>query len=64
MSKFEKKLKKKSPKIKQERRQLHLKKITNSLEPIKTTGDMLDVTEEMINMFIRFEIQRRYFTII
>ena len=56
MTKLEKKLKKKCSEVKSVTKVRHAKKVSRSTDIIATTHDNLDLTEDMINMFIRFEV--------
>ena len=64
MNKLEKNLKKKCAGVKQEKKTLHQEKVANAVKVVSTTREKLDLTEDLINMFIRFEVQRRYFNVI
>ena len=56
MNKLEKNLKKKCSGVKQEKKTLRQEKVANAVKVVSTTRDKLDLTEDLVNMFIRFEV--------
>ena len=64
MDLLEKNIKKKCTGVVHEKKQVQQKKLIIDLNEKHTTRDGLDLTEDMVNMFIRFEVQRRYLNII
>ena len=64
MAKLEKNIKKKFGDVEKEKKELGKKKTINEIVESTVTKDGLDVTEDMVNMFIRFEVQRRYLNMI
>ena len=64
MDLLERNIKKKCTGVSDEKKQVQRQKLAIDLNEKHTTKDGLDLTEDMVNMFVRFEVQRRYLNII